>query len=219
MTHHAWLPCVSVRKQWLSLVAALFVTLCIAYGSHTQAAGLTDQAHSLRTVPADVSFYSASLRLKEQLDIFLASNTYNRLMQIPVVQMAKLQLQFQWEQSPEPAVARFREYFNSAEGQEVVALLKDMFADETFIYGGKDVGETFQLFMELNNLNRTSKLEAMTTGENEQEVLARNVMEVLNQHAEQFVVPDIIWGFRIKDAARATKHLDRIQEVLAGLLQ
>src|SRR5262245_43200833 len=184
MTRQTWVFHLVVRNRWLGIVAALWMTLCSTSGSRTQAADLADHAHSLRSVPADVAFYSASLRLKEQLDIFLASNTYNRLMQIPVVQMAKLQLQFQWEQSPEPAVARFREYFNSAEGQEVVALLKDMFADETFIYGGKDLGETFQLFMELNNLNRTSKLEAMTTGENEQEVLARNVMEVLNQHAE-----------------------------------
>lgn len=218
MTRHAWLTSHAARKSRRAFVTLLFVTFSTVSGSRARAADLIEQAHSLRTVPADVAFYSASFRLKEQLDIFRASNTYNRIMQIPVVQMAKLQAQFQWEQSQEPAIARFREYFNSAEGQEVVAELKEMFSEEIFVYGDKNVGQTLQLFMELNNLNRTSKLEALASGENDQEVLARNVMEVLNQHAEQFVVPDIIWGFRIKDAPRATKHLDRIQEVLAGLL-
>ena len=34
---------------------------------------LTEHAHSLRAVPADIAFYSASLRLKEQLDSLLES--------------------------------------------------------------------------------------------------------------------------------------------------
>ncbi len=218
MTRHAWLSYRALRNRRLVVVAALSLTLCSVTGSRAQAAGLADQAHSLRTVPADVAIYSASLRFKEQLDIFLASNAYRRLMEIPIVQMGKLQVMFQWQQSQEPAIARFREYFDSAEGQETLALLKEMFAEESFTYANKDVAGLVQLFMELNNLNRTAKLEALATGESEQEVLARNVLDVLNEQAEKFVVPDMVWGFRIKDAGRATKHLDRLQEVLAGLL-
>ena len=57
-------------------------------------------------VPADAAFYSASLRLKEQLDIFLESNAYAKLMEIPLVQLAKMQVEFQWQQAALPGVAR-----------------------------------------------------------------------------------------------------------------
>lgn len=217
MTRNRWSAQI-VCRRWLAIVAALFITLALATGTRSRAAELVDQAHSLRAVPADVAFYSASLRLQEQLDVFLASNAYRKLMEIPIVQIAKMQLMFQWQQSQEPAVARFREYFDSAEGQETLALLKEMFAEESFAYANKDVAGLAQLFMQLNNLNRTAKLEALATREDEQVVLQRNVIEMLNEHAEQFVVPDMVWGFRIKDAPRATKHLDRLQEVIAKLL-
>ena len=219
MARHRWHANRAVRIWLLAMVAALLMTLSGATGSRVQAEALMDHAHSLRTVPADVAFYSASLRLKEQLDNFLGSNAYHKLMEIPVVQMAKMQLMFQWQQSSQPAVARFREYFDSAEGQESLALLKEMFTEESFSYASQDVAGLVRLFMELNNLNRTAKLEALTSGEEEQQVLARRAMELLKEHAEQFVVPDMVWGFRIKDAGRATKHLDRIQELLAGLLK
>jgi hypothetical protein len=72
-------------------VATLFITSLAAATAHIRAAGLVEQAHSLRAVPEDAAFYSASLRLKEQLDIFLNSKTYQRLMEIPVLQLAKMQ--------------------------------------------------------------------------------------------------------------------------------
>jgi hypothetical protein len=219
MNRHAWINCDAFRSRWLVVVAVVTLTLCSATSSRARAAGLVDQAHSLKSVPADVALYSASLRLKEQLDIFLASNTYRRMMEIPIVQMGKMQAIFRWQQSQQPAIARFRAYFDSAEGQETLALLKEMFAEESFTYANQDVAGLVQLFMELNNLNRTAKLEALATGETEQEVMQRKAMELLSERAEKFVVPDIVWGFRIKDAARAKKHIDRLQEVLVGLLK
>jgi hypothetical protein len=199
--------------------AALLVALCGAGAAPASAEGLVDHAHSLRTVPSDVAFYSASLRLKEQLDIFLASNAYRRLMEIPIVQMGKMQAMFQFQQSREPVVARFRDYFNSAEGQEAFALLKEMFTHEIFVYGDKNMATVLALLMEINGLNRAAKVEALASGEEEEEVMARRVLEFFNENAEQLVIPNLVWGFRLHDGARVTKHLDRIQEVLAGALE
>jgi hypothetical protein len=197
----------------------MLVTLGGASGSRTLAEGLADQAHSLRTVPANAAFYWANLRLKEQLDLFLDSNAYRRLMEIPILQIGKGQLEFHWRQSPQPIIARFREFFNSAEGQETLALIKEMHSEEIFFYGGDDVVHLLRLLMELNGVNRTAKLEALASGEEESEVLSRNVIELLDEHADQFNVPDIVLGYRIEDAERATRHLDRIQEVLSRLLR
>ena len=94
---------------------------------------MAEQAHSLRVVPVDAAFYSASLRLKEQLDIFLESTTYQRLNEIGLVQIGKAQLMLLWQQAAMPQVAEFRQYVESPEGQDALALLKDMFSEEMFV--------------------------------------------------------------------------------------
>ena len=82
------------------------------------AAELSEQAKSLKVVPADAAYYSASLRLKEQLDTFLGSNAYQRLMNIQLVQLAKGQIEFQWQAQSLPAIKTAREYIESDEGQQ-----------------------------------------------------------------------------------------------------
>ena len=129
------------------------------------AAELAEQARSLRMVPADAAVYSASLRIKEQLDIFLDSEAFDQLMQIPVIQLVKVQVTFQWQQAALPQVAQVKEYIESPEGQEAVELLKEMFSEEMFLYGGADVAASLDLFMELNALRRTARLEAMAAQE------------------------------------------------------
>ena len=60
-------------------------------------------------------------------------------MQIPFVQIAKMQITFQWQQSEQPTIAKVREYVQSPTGQDAVAILKEMFSDEGFMYGGSDI--------------------------------------------------------------------------------
>src|SRR3954463_373769 len=103
-----------------------------------RAADLTGQAHSLRQVPADAAFYSASLRFKEQWHTFIDSKAYGKLMEIPVVQLAKMGATFQWQQANQPVVAQVREYVESPAGQDAVGVVKEMFSEEVFAYGGNN---------------------------------------------------------------------------------
>ena len=66
-------------------------------------------------------FISASLRLEEQLEIFLESKAYSKMLEIPLVQFAKMQVEFQWQQASLPGVREFKDYFESPEGEEIVA--------------------------------------------------------------------------------------------------
>jgi hypothetical protein len=121
-------PCWNAdRAYWRAIFtacAALLLTLGSAFGSRASGDGLADQAHSLRAVPSNAAFYTASLRLREQLNLFLDSQTYRKLMEIPILQIGKGQLEVQWQHSPKPIIARLREFFNSEEGQETLALIK-----------------------------------------------------------------------------------------------
>ena len=108
----------------IAIVALFALALVAANRLPARAADLAEQAHSLRKVPADAAFYSSSLRLKEQWDTFIESKAYAKLMEIPLVQLGKMQVGFQWQQSNEPPIAKFREYIQSPAGQDAVAVLK-----------------------------------------------------------------------------------------------
>jgi hypothetical protein len=200
------------------MMALAMITLASALVAQAVGAELVEQAHSLRKVPADAVFYSASLRFKEQWDAFVSSKAYSKLMEIPLVQFVKMQVSFQWQQSDEPVVAKFREYMESPAGQDGIAVLKEMFSDECFVYGGGDIAESFKLFVELNSLRRTVRLEALAKGKDEKDVTVDRVIEILEKHAETFKIPTLVFGFRIKDQARAKRELDEVHSLLRNVL-
>ena len=205
-----WARCVAVAAI---LPGALAESLDAA-----QAQSLADQSHSLRLVPAEAAFYSANLRIKEQWDIFTGSNAYARLMQIPLIQSAKMYVEYQLQESPEPPIAMFREYMASDEGKEVLALLKEMVADEVFAYGSADLGDLIGYFFEINSINRSSQFEALASGQDPDQIVHRRMMEWLNAHKDQLNLPDAVIGFRVRDRERATKFLGFLEHDLKSLL-
>jgi hypothetical protein len=217
MTKHHRLPArVATRAIYALLLSAMTGLGTLA--PQVRAADLAEQAHSLRTVPADAAYYSASLRLKEQLDLFLESKAYRKLMEIPLVQIGKMAIVSQWQQSPMPGVQEFREYIESPEGQEGVAVLKEMFSDEVYLYGGGDVAEWIELFMELNSIQRTAQLEARTSGREPGSVIAERMRELFEERADDFSVPTLVFGFRVKNADQAKHQLDAVHGLVRNLL-
>jgi hypothetical protein len=208
-------PLVTQRRFFTALIA---VVLLSSHLPRMYGAELVEQAHSLRAVPADAAFYSASLRLKEQLDIFLESNAYRRLMEIPIIQLGKMQLTFQWQQAAMPQVATFKEYLESPEGQDTLALIKEMFAEEVFLYGSNDIVAVIELAMDLNSISRTARLEAAASGEDAEEATAKRVMQVLDEHAEKLKVPSVVMGWRISDAQRGERQLNAVHSLVRELL-
>ncbi|HEX5472696.1 MAG TPA: hypothetical protein VFW73_12470 [Lacipirellulaceae bacterium] len=209
------------RRNWLlymamAALAAMSATNAPLVGA--KAADLAEQAHSLRKVPADAAFYSASLRLREQWHAFKSSKAYAKLMEIPLVQFAKMQVEFQWQQSEQPAVAKFRGYVQSPAGQDGVAVLKEMFSDECFVYGGRDIVESLKLFTEFNSLRSTVQLEAMAKGKTPEEISINRGLEILDRHSSTFKLPTIVLGSRIKDKARAQRELDEVHSLIRNAL-
>ncbi len=202
-----------------ALIAITMLALTAVNHLPAQAADLADQAHSLRKAPADAAFYSASLRTKEQWDAFLGSKAYGKLMEIPLVQLAKMQVAFQWQQSNEPTVAQVREYIQSPAGQDAVAVLQEMFSDEIFAYGGKNVAESIKILMAANSMARSARLEALTEGEAPENVVVDKMLKIFKeQFASGITVPTLVVGFRIKDAERAKRELDEVHSLLRNVL-
>jgi hypothetical protein len=210
---------VPLRHNAIRLALSLSVTVGAILAARPQAAAaeLAQQAKSLSVVPQNAAFYSASLRLKEQLDILLESKAYSKLLEIPLVQLAKSQLEFQWQQAALPGVQEFKAYVESPQGEEVLAVVKEMFSDELFVYGGDDMAQSFELLLELNSIQQTAGLEAAASGEEADEVMARRVRAVLEERGETIAIPTVVFGFRIENADRATRQLDEVQSQLRTL--
>src|SRR5262249_43625344 len=158
-----------------------------------------------------------------QWHTFLASKAYTKLMEIPFVQIAKMQATFQWQQSEEPHIAKARDYVQSSAGQDAVAILKEMFSEEAFAYAGSDVAESVTLFMELNSVNRTPTIKVKKGEAKEVENEAKTekldqVLEVLEKHTGSYKIPTMVMGFRIKDQERAKRELDEVHSQLRNLL-
>ncbi len=207
-----WLKRITVP----ALITLICATMLLA---NARGAELAEQAHSLKKVPADASFYSASLRFREQWHIFRDSKAFGKLMEIPLIQIAKMQAMFQWEQSEEPTIAKVREYVQSEAGQNAVSVLKEMFADEAFVYGGNDIAELFSVLMEVNSIRRTAALDVEKGDEDKKEgAITNRVFEILEKHSDKLKVPTMVFGFRIKDQERAKRELDEVHSLLRNLL-
>lgn len=86
------------------------------------------------TVPADAAFFSSSLRMKEQLDRFLASNAYAKLRKLPAIARAL----DSWEEQkdmPGSPVSMALTFMELPENAQAIELVSDMVASDTFVYG------------------------------------------------------------------------------------
>jgi hypothetical protein len=201
----------------LILVVALALA-CSAPATHSTATELADQAGSLRMAPKDAAYYSASLRLKEQYDAFRKSNAYDKLMQIPAVQFVVGQIQTSWQLGVLPGMKEVREYVESPEGKESVAILKEMVADEVFLYGGNEITEWLQLVMQASTIQRQAREEAAESDEEMDDVAMKKLLDIFEEREGDFNVPTMVLGFRVKDTDRAKEHLDVVQAHLRTLL-
>ncbi len=199
-------------------VGAVLVAIIIC-GLSVRAADLAEQAHSLKKVPADAAFYSASLRMKEQWEMFRGSKAYGKLMEIPLVQLAKMQISFQWQQNNTPAIAKVREYFESPAGQDAVGVLKEMGSEEVFAYGGNNIADWINLVSEAGSLDRKFRIEAKTEDKGQREADPGKVLEALSKRISSgMTVPEVVIGFRAKDLERAKREINEIHSLLRGVL-
>ena len=166
-----------------------------------------------------MAFYTASLRLKEQWDTFVESKAYGKLMEIPLVQLGKMQATFQWQQSTQPNIAQVREYLQSSAGQDAVAVLREMFSDEVFAYGGSNIADSIKVFMDINAMRGRARLQALAEGEDPDKTANDKVLEAIkDKFASGVKVPTFVVGFHIKDAARAKRELDEVHSLLRNVL-
>jgi hypothetical protein len=210
------------RKTWSCLATALLVLAGWLLAAPLPAQEALSQAPSLRMVPDDAGSYSVMLRGREQLEAVLKSKAWARLNDLPFVKLGWKKLAQEWA-NPTGGLAGLHTWYKQPGNAELVALASELFEEEVFAYGSKNVADLIVLMQELQQANQFAPLAALFQGGpqavNQPEMRAKILLHVLADNAERLKVPDIVMGFRLSRTkpAQVVKRLEGLEKLLAGL--
>lgn len=200
------------------------------------------QDTGVAVAPADAAFFTATLRAREQVDLLVGSRAWASLLELPVVKRALDSLDEQ-RTTPGSPLALVDTLMQLPENADALALLSDMVATDTFLYGEPSCisfvqlttklqqafrpafgGERIEFDVELDLDTRAAppariQPVALQVAEAElspEELQARLVLSTLAENIDLLVVPDLVWGFHTTQADTARQQLKRI-EVFASL--
>jgi len=175
--------------------------------------------NSLDWVPADSVFYSASLRLHEQLDIVAKSKAWERLKNLPVVQMGYgfFQMSFYAPGGPGDQV---RDFLAQPENKELIDLVCDSVSSEIVMFGDRSSADFTDIALRTMNAVRYGSMMARAeSGANQEDVSARIMLNSLDANRDKLSAPGIVLGFKLTDTKRAQNQLKRLEELAKPQLE
>ena len=171
---------------------------------------------SLNWIPDTASFYSSMLRTREQLDRFLNSRAYQRLMSMPVVQMGMSQLKSQIADEG----GQFQEFMKDPDNQALVEFVKDAVSHEVFLYGGNGFEQLFGGLIAMSEISNRLQIESIANqGDINEEEFARRMIDRIASDLKELDMPRFVVGFRLSDPAQATAQLNRLEGLIQQGLQ
>jgi len=204
---------------WRILTAAL-IALSVGGWTAVQpvAAGELDKLDtSLKLIPANAAFYSSMLRNREQVEAFMNSNAYAKIMSMPSVQMGLAMYNAQAQQPGSP-VARFQEARQNPEVKKLINLAADMGSNEIFVYGGENFSSFVELMQCIVSKMRYGPAVLQATGEahglNGDKMHTKLILEVLIDHMDLVEFPNVLVGFHLKKPAAANEALIKLETIL-----
>jgi len=195
-----------------SLVAVVFVTLIASAQAQVNIIDC-----SLKHVPADVMFYSSSLRMGEQIDLFLKSKAYAQLRAMPAAKFALQHLHSELSKPGNP-MGQLIQFFQASENQELGATLLDLVRHECFMYGGESSVKLISLAAEVGSATYFTRI-FQRFGMNDPEDQVRAILDSIKENLDSLAAPDIVIGFRTTKADGAKAALTRLEGVIKQVLQ
>ena len=172
---------------------------------------------SLKFAPTNASFYATLLRNKEQFEIFLGSNTYNKLRNLPLVNFGLSAFQGQWDNPTNDELRMFKEQWEKEENQQLAELLLDAVSQEIFFYGDDRFTDALKLGQEFQRMVRSFQVRAAQERAENPEVEQKLIDEGLAL-LDQFKMPSVMVGFRLTNTKAAEAQLDRLEKLLGEVL-
>ncbi len=200
-----------VRRHttWLCIgTIATIAALCSA----VQAA--PKYGNSLDWAPADATFYSASLRLGEQIEIIGNSNAWAKIVSLPSVQMAWQFVQMGYHRPGGPG-DQIQQFLAEPENQQLWDLVVDGLSHEMVVYGDRSAADAIDVAQRAMNAMRFSSM-APDAGEDRQLATGRAALGALNAERDRLSAPNIVFAFKLTDAAARERSTGAIGEAAAS---
>ena len=143
------------RRLCLALLASLPI-VGVARGADAPEGGVS-------MIPKDAAFVSATLRLREQIDLVLHSNAVAAIRQLPAVVQALEQYEEQKLQPGSP-LSMLDTYLQLPENQQAVDLLRDMVSTDTFLYGEPSCITFLELIQKVQQAQNAATILQMSRG-------------------------------------------------------
>ena len=154
----------SLAAAFCAALVGLVFLAAAADGVADEPAGEGLAGSGIALVPKDAAFVSATLRLREQYDRFVKSNAFAVLKKLPAVARGFEAFEEQQTQpgSPLSIAATFMEL---PENQQAVELLKDMFSNDTFLYGDPSCVTLVELIVKIQRAQQTANFLILARGQ------------------------------------------------------
>jgi hypothetical protein len=207
------------RRRPRSYVVITLVGLLAALVQPARAADATQVAGSLRWIPADAAYYSASLHSREQWNAIQQSRAWTKLKALPLVQTARQKIEAEWKEDGQ--LAPLYQFYQQPENRQLVEMLGDMFSEEIFLYGGPSWVGFLDLAGQLNAAQSYGPVLMLLSGQAEEKNAGKMqvtmLLRTLANNLSLVRVPDQIIGFKLTDTKRAQAQLKRLETVLTNL--
>jgi hypothetical protein len=211
---------VSPRSRLMRLHRFAVIVAAVTLGALTQPRSpAADPARdtSLKLIPDDASFYSASLHLGEQIDRFRHSNAYAKLKVLPAAQAAAAHLREAAGKSDNP-LGHVVQLLKDPANKDLADLLTDLPRQEIFVYGGANWARMMPILLDANWAQQLAPLKALMAGETDtSKAQGRAVLHVLNASADKIETPELVIGFKLSNSAPAVAQIKRLEGVLTQL--
>ncbi len=188
-------------------LALLFIAV-IAAGVQAQS---LRESTSLRFVPAKASFYSTSLRIRDQFLRIARSRAVAKVHAMPIVQQGLQKLQEEWQDGD---FRELREFVQAPENQPLVQVLLDGVSNEIFVYGDARHGKWLGTLGRMGNTINLAQLQAAQRGEEPDEAIQKALLEILEKDPDLLRVPATVIGFKLRDKEPALSQLARLEQFL-----
>lgn len=220
-----------------SMLAVLAAT---AFAEDKPVAGVAGLGVAI--VPQDAAFVSSTLRIREQYDAIVNSNAFAAIKSLPAVRRA-LDSYEEQRVTPGSGFSVFETFLELPENAEAVAVLADMVATDTFVYGEPSCISFARLLRLIAESQQGVGIEERDEdGEQDDEDTAeeggivageldfnglslgdgslqtRQMLAALAANLDLLVVPDVVWGFKITNRKAALSQLGRLEQLAQAIL-
>jgi hypothetical protein len=195
-------------------LVALVTALALALPGRGEDVKGVDAA--IKILPADTAFYMAMLRNREQVELIGKSKAWDKLWNLPAVKFARKQIETKLA-DPDEQTAMVLGMLKQPENKDLIEMLTDAVSDEIFVYGGASWVDFSNLMQQVNVANQFSGLARLQGNDNQSEAQARVWLNALAANTKLIRVPDVIVGFKLKNAKKAEAQIKRLETLIEGL--